>query len=1175
MGVLDGIVEAYTGERGFMGVHRYKVFGILEVAAKTGRAETNGASGASDGARPWEETHRQFSEAMKERLEPYRGKLSVEPHQMRGTFEECRYVSRVLSRAPVDADPNRSIGLVTLDIQDTGITFMPGDRLAVMPLNSWEECAKVAAALGLQDHLDTPVEVAGTWARFEQHLASVKRSRSAIPKLTVADILRRGHLAPVTKSLALQLHGLLQTSSHTVLQVLATTEWPVRGSLGDLLQDALMDTPPHIWDKAFDLSDLSWLADLVSLEVPRTYSIASYSVDLLPSTVDLAVARAEYDLCATFSQPDDARTRAGVSSSCLNPWPTEDSQMASDDEMLIGVSRPAAFQLPIDSMAPCAFFAGGSGIAPFRGFWQYRLANSGLSGGSNYLYLGVQSREKFCFEEELRELAHVGFMQVHVAFSRDSRGLTYDPSMHDLVERETRPRYIDGLIVEQGATVCDLVTSKRQGGLGGYLYICGSVSVFDSVMSGIRKAIYNFRTATMDNVDIIVDKAFAERRIMLDVFMTPQPLSCSLPTIAASELALHTGHRPGSRMWIAVHGSVYDVTDFCPMHPGGTLIIKSNAGVDCSASFDNLAHTNNPEVSSLLTKYLVGQLAPKPDYHGSSSSSSSEVSALHDLWSAYLRSTVETLVAHQFEMYEIMGASSDTSSAHNPAGSNNIWMRESLPNIIAIRTFYAYQSRLLQGGFAALFGAKLQELVLKLSFALASTRDASADTWLPDVLGTVTRAKTSADAAVCTKEVGLVGRFVCDTETSLRFQERGIFAYASKSVELDIELLEDLRQEACVGMDAFDSVAADMNSAWDSSEDGDRASDRLVALSAFLLQILERMARRLAVFYAQLAQCSVYHPELEHNPARTRWALVRRYVYDGSLFVLAQKAESEMMLDSRPSSYYMSKKNPNKPIDFDKLMSQVHRSLGSGRTADAEPPSAPLTLNAMHQQRGRSTGTTSAVASRENAGALRAMSLFVEKNRKVIRRLSKLPTAPLDLEGLRQAAAQIDLASLPPANNDFKDHSHNEEASVLAFLSGHTATHTRSSSRSRQPAFENRVTALNRSRQSSLSRSSSRGPNAPYPVLGGSPELRPQTDAHAAMATIISRLNTRSRVSTGSSSATASSSARSSERASTLRTSHGSVSSGHSRNQSSRSWLRSFKLKGLVEQNELKIAPTF
>jgi hypothetical protein len=67
---------------------------------------------------------------------------------------------------------------------------------------------------------------------------------------------------------------------------------------------------------------------------------------------------------------------------------------------------------------------------------------------------------------------------VHTAFSRDNRGLNYDRYFKDLIEKETAPRYIDSVIVEQGATVCDMVMSKKQGGLGGYLYVCGSLSVF-------------------------------------------------------------------------------------------------------------------------------------------------------------------------------------------------------------------------------------------------------------------------------------------------------------------------------------------------------------------------------------------------------------------------------------------------------------------------------------------------------------------------------------------------------------------------------------------------------------------------------------------------------------------------------------------------------------------------
>ncbi|KAH7183585.1 uncharacterized protein B0J16DRAFT_290214 [Fusarium flagelliforme] len=993
-GVLEGIVEAYTGERGFMGVHRYKVFGILEVAAKTGRTATNGLSGAADATRPWEETHRQFSDAMKERLEPFRGKMDLEPHSMRGSFEECRYLGRVAGVSPVDKDVKRGTAMVTIDIRDTGITFQPGDRMAVMPLNSWEEVAKMVASLGLDHHLRLPVDTNGTWSRFSQHLSSVTRTPHG---LTVLDILRRGHLAPITKDLTVKVHELLHASSNTVLQVLATDEWPVRGSLGDLLQRAVMDTPSHIWDKAFSLDDLDWLTDLVSLEVPRTYSISSYSNELLPSTVDLTISRSEYDLCSMFSEGESI-VRAGVSSGFFNPDPSAgaDSAILADD-VLVGVSRPVSFTLPIDDMAPCAFFAGGSGIAPFRSFWQHRLATSGLSGGRNLLYLGVQSRDKFSYESELRKLVNIGFMEVHLALSRDSNGLVYDDVMRDLVDKEISPRYIDTLIVEQGSTVCDMVMSKKQGGLGGYLYVCGSVAVFDSVMSGIRKAIYTYRTATMETVDKIINKAFAERRFMLDVFMSPRALPVNLPTISQSSLALHTGHRKGGRMWIAVHGSVYDVTDFCPMHPGGTLIIKSNAGVDCTKSFDNLAHTNNPEVSSLLTRYFIGHLSPKPDYRDK------DLSTMHDLWSAYLRTNVETLVAHQFEMNDIMGDTLDAPSKDDPNGITNIWQREDLPNTIAIRTFYGYQSRLLQGGFAALFGPKLEELVLRLSFVFASAGGPGAAYKLPDILGVIARAKTGLDAAKVTKEISALGDFICDPNSQLRFQERGVFSYTAKCVQLDIELLEDLRQEACNGMDAFDNVASML-------DHDDPDATPVAALSTFLLQTLEKMAHRLANFYAQLARLSVYQPELEHNPARTRWAFVRKCIRDKTFFVLTREIRSEMVMEQ--ADFYTGSQKTN----FDQVVTQINRRI-SMTTIEDEPVHEPVSVNAVHQERSHVTSTTAveSAADRLNVGAVSSMSTFIQNNKTAIRRLSTMPSA-YQLQNL-QTALSLDPNALLAANN--------------------------------------------------------------------------------------------------------------------------------------------------------------
>ncbi|KAJ1324944.1 sulfite reductase (NADPH) flavoprotein alpha-component [Microdochium nivale] len=971
MGVLDGIVEAYTGERGFMGVHRYKVWGILSVAAKCGRAGTNGNSGSGDtDGRPWEETHRQFSDAMKERLEVYRGKNLVEPHQMRGSFEECRYPSSVLNRTHIDGDAARTIAKVTLDLQDTGVTFQPGDRLALMPLNSWDECAKVLLALGLEDMLEVAIKPTPLWARFAEHLGSVRRQPP--PSLTVRDIVRRGHLAPLTKELVLKLHTSLQASSPVVTRALSTPEWPIRGSLGDLLQCAVLDTPPDVWDQAFSLTGgLLWLSNLINVEVPRTYSISQFSNELLPSTLDLSVSRAVYEQCSLFSSGKTV-TRCGVGSGFLNPFvSSQDEPSPLDEEVLIGVSKPVAFHLPLDGAAPCAYFAGGSGIAPFRSFWQARISRGNV--GRNILYLGVQSRDKFCYEDELREHVSAGHVEVHTAFSRDSQGLVYDAARRRLVEKVITPRYIDTLIAEQSSTICDLVMSKKQGGLGGYLYVCGSVAVFDSVMKGIRKAVYNQQTTTMDSTDDIINTAFAERRFMLDIFMTPKPMPCNTPTISLSQLAKHTGHRANTGIWIAVHGKVYDVTSFCPMHPGGTLIIKSNAGVDCSKSFDDLAHTNNPEVSSLLTKYYIGDLAPKPEYPGTLS----EISGFYDLWQDYLRIVVETLVAQQFEMNTIMDKDIDASL--DPTA---YWMQGNILSIRAVKRFYQYQSRLLQGGFAALFGPKFQELFLRLSFGLANSSSDGAGTRLPDVLGIIARAKTSDDAVATSRQVSLVGEFVTDSRGA-HFHEKGIMSYARASVELDISLLEDIRDEVCQGMDAFSAVTS-LNV---SSEP--RITSALIMV---LMQFLERMAQRLQVFYSKLATHSVHQPAIERNPAKTRWHLLRQRVRDGSLFVLSQ----DTSFNSSPS-FAPARARPT--VEFESVISMIQQTL-----REARPPTPPAeaaiesqygrtTLASKHTEQARATqsGGVPMLQAHEDDAAMRDMWTFIRHNMRSIRRLSRLP----------------------------------------------------------------------------------------------------------------------------------------------------------------------------------------
>ncbi|KAL0577411.1 hypothetical protein V5O48_004576 [Marasmius crinis-equi] len=1011
VGVLDAIVESYAGEKGFMGTHRYKVYGFLEVVAKTGRVETNGNAGATDTAgRPWQEVHKTLAESMKERLEPYRSKavLDVEPHEMRGTYDECRFWTKIVKREAIDDDPHRVTGKVTFDLKNVGLTFIPGDRLALMPLNSWSDIEKIVGALGLMDLLDVNVPLdapspdASKWRRYAQHEAECSKRDHL--RLTVRDVLRKGKLAPLTKEMVMTVHTMVRTSAAT-LRVLGSDTWPVNGSLGDLLVLALNEVDEGVWDRAFSLDNLSWLLSLVRPEVPRTYSISSFPFDLMPESIDLTVARAEHEVNPLLLHPDTRGmkvTRPGVSSGFLNPDPTLDHEPKHDltskgyeeERVLVGVSRPLNFQLPLSPSAPVAMFAGGSGIAPFRSFWQARIGSGVI--GRNVLFLGVQSRKKFLYKHELREHVLSGKLEMHVAFSRDSHGLVYDPVGRDLVERQMEPRYIDQTIMDQGPLVCDMVISTKLGGHGGHLYVCGSLSLYETVMSGIRKALYKYRAVTSEGADEMLAQAFAERRFMLDVFMTPRAMSENEKYIPLSELARHTGHRDKSRMWIGVHGCVYDVTEFLPIHPGGTMIVAGSAGLDASVTFDEVAHTSNPEVMSLLGKYFIGYLVPKPTFQ------MPELVDLYDLWVDYLRNCVESLTTLFFEA-DVLQKDAKT------------WFSGGLLSTHAIRKFYQLQSRLLtMTGFPVLFGSKIQELYLQLSFSIANSDDQSL---LPDVVGIITQATSSPAAIQARKEIAELGEFVSNAATSAPAFEHGIISYTRNVLELDVRFLEYVREDVCSGYDAFIRVA-DVLKSYPNKE-----KQALHKISTVLMSCLQRIAERVESFYVDLAAHSLYHPEREANPARARWRFIQRRIKDSSFFLLTRDihAGSGLEMDlERPIKASNTFEAPiggrkkRQSVSFDQVLSQAVSTVSKSptvRTKRKGPSRAPtvieedeevrtprqvasgprpLRLADAHTARAK-VGRNAETSFEEQVStrAMNRMSVFMQGRMKDMRRLSK------------------------------------------------------------------------------------------------------------------------------------------------------------------------------------------
>lgn len=336
-------------------------------------------------------------------------------------------------------------------------------------------------------------------------------------------------------------------------------------------------------------------------------------------------------------------------------------------------------------------FAQGSGIAPFRSFWEARVHERAQ--GRNILFLAVHSREKFLYEAEIRQEVERGFLEAHIAFSRDNRGLVYNSDTKQLSEKQMEPRYIDAAIIDAEMDLCNLIKSPDQGGSGAYIYVCGSMSFYDTVSSGLSKIL-----STQRRGERILQRAFSEGRIMLDVSVPPQPAPRKDSFITLSQLGRHTGYGgTDQKVWIGVHGSVYDVTDFVPLHPGGRYIIASNAGLDASSTFDLVAHTNNGEVLSLLSKYFVGYLSPKPRHLPQ------ELYQLWEQWATYLRLAVETLTTFALDVKSIQDESS--------------WMIDGKLDICMVRKFYQFQSRFLQSAIHNLFGSMYGSPQMRLTMA--------------------------------------------------------------------------------------------------------------------------------------------------------------------------------------------------------------------------------------------------------------------------------------------------------------------------------------------------------------------------------------------------------------------------------------------------------------------------
>lgn len=225
------------------------------------------------------------------------------------------------------------------------------------------------------------------------------------------------------------------------------------------------------------------------LLAPRLYSISS-SLRTHPNEVQLTMSLVQFSAHKDQAGPK----KFGVCTSFLDRIP--------EHKVHCFVRPCASFRLPDDNSLPIILIGAGSGIAPFRSFWQEREALANQSGNSSLgkciLFFGCRSRDiDYLYEEEHKKLLERGILnKVFVALSREDRKI-----------------YVQDEVFEQRSLVYDLL--ERQ---GAHVYVCGDAAMAEGVRISLQKVYTSAASYSETEAESAVDDLFNESRYHEDVF---------------------------------------------------------------------------------------------------------------------------------------------------------------------------------------------------------------------------------------------------------------------------------------------------------------------------------------------------------------------------------------------------------------------------------------------------------------------------------------------------------------------------------------------------------------------------------------------------------------------------------------------------------------------------------
>lgn len=338
----------------------------------------------------------------------------------------------------------------------SGLSYEPGDSLAVQPINAPDVVKAVIEAVKLTGNEEVEVKNVGT-----KLLADALREDYDITALSRGVLTK---LADVSGS-----HVLREMVGEDKREKLR--EWMEGREIIDALQEYAAEGLPA-----------EALCSIFRKLPVRLYSIASSPL-AHPDEVHLTVSAVRYET--------HGRKRKGVCSTYMADL------VKPGDLVPVFVQPNKNFRLPADPATPIIMVGPGTGIAPFRSFVEHRAEQDGA--GKSWLFFGDQHyMYDFLYQLEWQDHLQSGALtHLDLAFSRD----------------QPEKVYVQDRIIERSAELYQWLEE------GAHFYVCGDATRMARDVHEALISVVEFQAGiTREAAEEYVDELKKSKRYQRDVY---------------------------------------------------------------------------------------------------------------------------------------------------------------------------------------------------------------------------------------------------------------------------------------------------------------------------------------------------------------------------------------------------------------------------------------------------------------------------------------------------------------------------------------------------------------------------------------------------------------------------------------------------------------------------------